>query len=364
MKMVPEVGRTYNLTISRAADHANHAMKGEKEMRKKGFTLVELLVVIAIIAMLLAILMPALNKVRQIAYRMVCGSNLSGLGKACMTYANDYQESYPVLGSSSTVWDPTKQINSAGMKWDTWSGTTFTANQGPSYISDLTVTSDMFLLVKYADVSTGQFVCKATDAKKFELTLVDAVSDTTNVKDVTQVWDFGPNPGSTKQTRPSDFCSYAYQMQHKTSSSATVGPWVLTASTQAGMAIMADKSPWWAKAGTLNPPLSATGPKILTEDDLGTQGMSTGTKTPKKEEIKKANSPNHQQEGQNVLFADAHVSFETQPNVGIEQDNIYTPWANNSPTSLVQKQGGPTTMSSAPSTNMIGQAAEDNFLVN
>ena len=45
-------------------------------MRKKGFTLIELLVVIAIIAMLLAILMPALNRVKKIAQRVVCGTNL------------------------------------------------------------------------------------------------------------------------------------------------------------------------------------------------------------------------------------------------------------------------------------------------
>ena len=58
-------------------------------MKKKGFTLVELLVVIAIIALLMGILMPALARVRMIAYRMVCGANLSGIGKALLLYAGD-----------------------------------------------------------------------------------------------------------------------------------------------------------------------------------------------------------------------------------------------------------------------------------
>jgi prepilin-type processing-associated H-X9-DG protein len=40
--------------------------------------------------------------------------------------------------------------------------------------------------------------------------------------------------------------------------------------------------------------------------------------------MKKANSPNHEQEGQNVLYADGHVSYELTPFVGIGKDNIYT----------------------------------------
>ncbi|MHC4114802.1 MAG: type II secretion system protein, partial [Planctomycetota bacterium] len=60
-------------------------------MKRKGFTLVELLVVIAIIALLMGILMPALAKVKQLAARMVCGSHLSGIGKAMLVYANDHK---------------------------------------------------------------------------------------------------------------------------------------------------------------------------------------------------------------------------------------------------------------------------------
>ena len=65
-------------------------------MERKGFTLVELLVVIAIIALLMGILMPALTRVRQIAFRLICGTNLSGIGKAMMVYANDYDDEYAV----------------------------------------------------------------------------------------------------------------------------------------------------------------------------------------------------------------------------------------------------------------------------
>jgi len=50
--------------------------------KRKGFTLIELLVVIAIIAVLMAILMPALNRVKEQGKRVVCMSNLKQLTMA------------------------------------------------------------------------------------------------------------------------------------------------------------------------------------------------------------------------------------------------------------------------------------------
>lgn len=57
------------------------------EINKKAFTLIELLVVIAIIALLLSILSPALNKVKEQARVTVCKSNLKQLGMAFETYS-------------------------------------------------------------------------------------------------------------------------------------------------------------------------------------------------------------------------------------------------------------------------------------
>jgi prepilin-type N-terminal cleavage/methylation domain-containing protein len=261
--------------------------KGDARMKKKGFTLIELLVVIAIIAMLMAILMPALSKVKKIAARVVCGTNLKGLGTAQTVYANDYDDEYVVQGGGN---------NSLSWEWET-PGFQNTSLNWKTQASGITIGASLYLLVREADVSPKSFVCPSGDEEEY-----DGKND--NNLDIVDLWDFGADGYADGSGYPYEHVSYSYHMPYNENGGKS--RYAADGTRSAAFAIMADKNPY------LDPKISeiAEATADTWQDAVGRMDpyyLENATTTTSSWEVKRANAQPHDRESQNVLFADGSL---------------------------------------------------------
>jgi prepilin-type N-terminal cleavage/methylation domain-containing protein/prepilin-type processing-associated H-X9-DG protein len=90
--------------------------RGLQHDGRGAFTLIELLVVIAVIAILAAMLLPALSRARQSARRIQCSSNLHQIGVALKLYVDDFQK-FPNFGAPY-LWPPMPFSEWRSSNWD------------------------------------------------------------------------------------------------------------------------------------------------------------------------------------------------------------------------------------------------------
>jgi prepilin-type N-terminal cleavage/methylation domain-containing protein len=243
--------------------------------RTRGFTLIELLVVIAIIALLVSILLPSLNRARELAKRTICGTNMHSIGQALGIYLSENNDAWPWLNAANFT-RPT--------------GTEYNRSPQLSTNAARCVTSLLFSLVRKG-LASAMFVCPSTDFPK---------DDVVKEPNGDWHWDFklGVAPADTRPPITYSYQAPLYDAGGNMSGSGVSGR------SRGTLVVLADKTPVYDNSSVSLP---------VWDDTMLETAMKRGM------------SQNHGSgEVINLLRADFSTTKLKRADVGVDQDNIYS----------------------------------------
>jgi prepilin-type N-terminal cleavage/methylation domain-containing protein len=299
-----------------------------KDGSRPAFTLIELLVVVAIIALLISILLPSLQRARELSKRSVCQSNLKGMGTSFYTYGNENSDSWPICSAKPATTDGTSAVTylrgTGGSSFQTTIGYKRGKQATPQSGDIATDWSDSAGPWSTARNLWTLVRMQITPPKSF-----NCPSDTDSTQNQDQapqsLWDFGnfetdadvPTVGTGKDDTGYRQCSYGYQVPYTTKGKPT-------SDRDQRMVLAADRGPYSPlyEDGKAWPTNQSLVPKPVGTD--GSYHLSSS------DDWKVWNSPNHggfgTGEGENVLYAGGSAEWQSKPCCNVGFDNIYTRW--------------------------------------
>jgi hypothetical protein len=261
--------------------------------RRRGLTLTDVCCVLVTLVLLGHLLACVTYRAREQSDRGKCGNNLRQIALAAMMYANGEVRTgnFPRAIDDGVGGPPT-----AYTRWQ--APNPFAGGAGAPGPND--VTAALFLLLRTQEITPDVFICPS-------------------VKTAT-AWNYGgrvSSPSSVSNFPGRQFLSYSYANPYPTPAAVKAG-WKFNNSLGADYPLAADMNP-------------GTPALLTTRYDASRTAMAA------------VNSPNHERDGQQVVYCDAHVEYQQTPYCGVPRvqangaplpyrDNIYTVGAHPSPT--------------------------------